>query len=114
MSTTRRKDELEDGRIDPDTKRGELLGFTKKKFDGYLWKVDSAIYISYIASKRRGNFRKLVSRIHALGFTVKVPTPLGRMQDILLRNGYIHTIEFHDYNPEDHVEVWVLDPPKKP
>jgi hypothetical protein len=67
--------------------------------------------VSFIVSKQRGNFRELVSRIHALGLTVKVPTPLGRMQEILMKNGYQHTQEPFDEEPGEMVDVWVLMPP---
>jgi len=101
---------LLDGIIELDTERGNLLGFTSDRFDGYLWKSGDAVLVSFIVSKRRGNFRELVRRIHALGLTVKVPTPLGRMQEILLKNGYQHTQEPFDMEPGEMVDVWVLRP----
>lgn len=101
--------ELSDGPILLDSDRAQSLGFTSDKFDGYLWKIQDAILISFIVSKQRGNFRQLVQRIHQLGLTVKVPTPLGRMQEILLKNGYQHTQEF-DANSGEYVDVWVLKP----
>lgn len=102
--------ELLDGIINLDTDRAKVLGFTSDKYDGYLWKQDGAIMVSFIVSKQRGNFRELVRRIHALGLTVKVPTPLGRMQEILLKNGYEHTTEPFDEEPDETVDVWVLRP----
>ena len=101
-----------DGIINLDTERGRELGFTHDRYEGYLWKVGDSIIISFIESKQRGNFRELVQRIHALGLTVKVPTPLGRMHEILLKNGCRHTIE--PFSDEDPIpcEVWVLPPPK--
>lgn len=100
---------LPDGPILLDSDTAQSLGFTSDKFDGYLWKTPDAIMVSFIVSKQRGNFRQLVQRILQLGLTVKVPTPLGRMQEILLKNGYQHTQEFDADNGE-HVNVWVLKP----
>ena len=102
--------ELLDGIINLDTDRAKLLGFTSDKYDGYLWRQGDAIMVSFIVSWQRGNFRELVRRIHALGLTVKVPTPLGRMQEILLKNGYEHTTEPFDEEPGETVDVWVLRP----
>jgi hypothetical protein len=102
--------ELLDGIINLDTDRAKLLGFTSDKYDGYLWRQGDAIMVSFIVSWQRGNFRELVRRIHALGLTVKVPTPLGRMQEILLKNGYEHTTEPFDEEPGETVDVWVLSP----
>ncbi len=102
--------ELLDGIINLDTDRAKLLGFTSDKYDGYLWRQGDAIIVSFIVSWQRGNFRELVRRIHALGLTVKVPTPLGRMQEILLKNGYEHTTEPFDEEPGETVDVWVLRP----
>lgn len=99
-----------DGKIELDTERARRLGFTKKKYDGYLWKTGNAIIISFIESKKRGNFRELVRRIHELGLTVKVPTPLGRMMEIVRKNGYEHTLEPFDKDPRETVDVWVLKP----
>lgn len=102
--------DLLDGIIQLDSERAKILGFTSDKYDGYLWKLDNAVMVSFIVSKNRGNFRELVRRIHALGLTVKVPTPLGRMQEILIKNGYQHTNEL-DENMGEGVDVWVLPPP---
>lgn len=103
---------LTDGIIHPNSDRARVLGFTSRKFEGYLWKMDGSIIISFIISKKRGNFRELVRRIHELGFTVKIPTPLGRMQEIVLKNGYELTRE--PFAPEigefEMVDVWVLKP----
>jgi hypothetical protein len=102
---------MKDGIINLDTKRGKELGFTSDKYDGYLWKQGESIFISFIVSRQRGNFRELVRRIHDLGLTVKVPTPLGQMQQILLKNGYQHTVEL-DEDIGEGVDVWLLPPPK--
>jgi hypothetical protein len=97
---------IEDGRIDLDTDRGKLLGFTSDVYDGYLWKQDGHIIISFIVSLRRGGFKRLVDRILSLGLGVKVPTPLGRMKDIVRKNGYRQTFEDKD---GERYEIWVLE-----
>ena len=96
-----------------DSERGKLVGFTSNRFeaDSYLWAMPGKIIISFIASKRRGNFRELVRRIHALGLAVVVPTPLGRMQEIIAKNGYIASVEY-DRDLDEFVELWTLKPPK--
>ncbi len=98
-----------DGIVQLDDDNARRIGFTSDKYDGYLWKLDGSVMVSFIVSKQRGNFRELVRRIHALGLTVKVPTPLGRMQEILIKNGYQHTNEMDD-NTGEGVDVWVLMP----
>ncbi len=95
-----------DGMIAFGSKEAEELGFTPDKFDGYLWKQDDAIIISLIVSKAKGNFKELVDKIRSFGLAVKIPTPLGRMQNIVKKNGYRHTIEDSEMGA---VEIWVLD-----
>ena len=87
---------LLDGIITLDTDRAKVLGFTSDKYEGYLWKQGDAVIVSFIVSKQRGNFRELVRRIHALGLTVKVPTPP------------------FDEEPGEMVDVWVLMPSNAP
>jgi hypothetical protein len=103
--------QIPDGMIALDSPSGNLLGFNSNRFEGYLWSQGDAVVVSFIVSKERGNFRELVRRIHALGLTVKVPTPLGRMQEILIKNGYQHTTEPFDQESGVTVDVWVLMPP---
>lgn len=97
-----------DGVIDLDTDDATRIGFTSDKYDGYLWKSGDSIVVSFIISRKRGNFRELVRRIHAKGLTVKVPTPLRRMEIILMKNGFEHTVE--DDPVMGAVDVWVLRP----
>ena len=74
---------MTDGLIKLGSAFGNQLGFTSDRFEpgSYLWKQGGDIMVSFIASRRPGHgaFRGLVERIHAMGLTVKVPTPLGRM-----------------------------------
>ena len=101
---------MKDGIINLDTPRGRQLGFTSDKYDGYLWKKGYSIIVSFIMSKARGNFRALVKRIHSLGYTVEVPMPLGRMQEIVLKNGYKPKVVPFSKDDPSLCEVWVLPP----
>ena len=107
MGYTRK--EMKNGIINLDTDRAKAIGFTSDKYEGYLWKQGDAVMVSFIVSKKRGNFCELVRRIHALGLTVKVPTPLGAMLQILLKNEFAHTTEI---DRGGAIDVWVLVPPR--
>ena len=93
----------------PDSDEGKRLGFTSENFSGWLWKIGNTIYISFIISKHqhKGNFKKLIDSILDSGYTVKIPTPLGRMQCIVRKSGYKRTYEYDELMREN-VEVWVL------
>ena len=84
------------------------LGFTADKFDGYLWRIDNEIVISLIISldPEMGNFRALVKRIKENGFTVAVPTPLGRMKSILIKWGFERQLRY-EKTINTNVEYWV-------
>ena len=99
---------LADGIIQPDSARGELFGFTHDKFFGWLWKDGDTISISCIESldPGKGNFRQLVSRIREMGFKVEIPTPLGRMEQIVEKNGYAKSLKVDSIMGK--VEVWML------
>jgi len=98
---------LSDGMIAFGSKEAEILGLTPDKFDGtWLWKNDDTIIISFIISRAKGNFKALVDRIRSLGFAVEIPTPLGRMQDIVIKNGYRHEVKNSGMGL---VDVWILD-----
>ena len=100
--------DLCDGPITIDSPRGESIQFTSDRFssDSYLWVRGEAVYVSFMESKARGNFRTLVEAILAAGMTVKVPTPLGRMEQIVQKCGYEFAVEDdHDIGP---VEVWTM------
>jgi len=101
-----RKKLIQNGIITLDSDVGKEIGFLSSKFDGYLWKKNNTIIISFIISKDRGNFRQLVKTLLDMGFTIEIPTPLGRMQDIVLRNGYIYrTVHDKLMGP---VDIWSL------
>jgi hypothetical protein len=100
---------MEDGVIELDSDRGRRLGFTSDRFGGYLWKLGEYVMISMAISSERGNFRQLVEEIQSLGMGVKIPTPIGRMQNIVREAGYQQSVEFDETYGEG-VEVWVLKP----
>jgi len=101
---------MKDGVIHPDSKFGKKIGFTSDKFDGYLWKLGDYIYISFIISKQpnQGNLSKLFNNILNTGHGVKVPTPIGKMEIIVRRKGFIQTYEWDDVF-QANVEVWIRD-----
>lgn len=96
-----------DGIIKPDSSVGKELGFTSDKFDGYLWKIDDHIMISFIVSldQGRGNLRNLFESIWKRGYQVWVPTPFPRMLAILKRLGFTQTFEYDDAF-KSYVEIW--------
>ena len=103
-------DRLEDGIViigHNKNHRGDMLGFTSDKFsqESYLWIKDGCVYISFIHSLKRGCFRSLVERILSLGYVVRIPTPIGRMHDIVMKNGYERK-----YDPACSVEYWEKQP----
>ena len=85
-----------------------ILGYLyKDKFDGYLFKKNKDIYISFIFSrnKRNGNLTQLFNNILNKGFNIKVPIPFPLMQLILNKKGFIKTIEKDKIIGD--IEVWV-------
>jgi hypothetical protein len=95
-----------DGIINPDSEFGKEIGFTSDLFGGYLWKSGERIVISLAESlkQNKGNLSKLFSNIEKAGFEVVVPTPLGKMQSILIHKGFG---QFYEYdNTFGVIEVW--------
>lgn len=85
------------------------LGFTQANFthDSYLWRENNEIWISLIGTLRekKGKFRHLVTTLNQqLGFDIIVPTPLGRMKDIVAKNGYQQKSLLID--KEQRLEAW--------
>lgn len=107
--TTKPRASLSDGIIELDSERGKSLGFTSERFgDGsYLWARDGAIIVSFIVSNKRGNFRALADVIRMMRLRVEIPTPLGRMRQIVSQAGYRQTFRFCEEVGES-VEIWVL------
>ena len=101
--------QLDDGIIGLDSDRSLSLRFTSDRYGhgSYLWKKDGAIIVSFIESLNKGNFRELAQAIIACGLRVEIPTPLGRMEEIVRKAGYTQTFPFCEQFGET-VEVWVL------
>lgn len=105
---------IPDGIVRPGTHRGEIFGLTPDRFeaDSYLWRTHNEIMISLIFAKGEGQgyFSALLNHLWGMGFTIKVPTPLGHMEQILIHKGFVRTIEFAE-EMQSEVEVWVKGPP---
>ena len=101
--------EVPEGIILLGTPAAQELGFTQDHFseDSYLWRIGDSIMISNIECKTPGNghFRRLLETIESKKFTIKVPTPMRRMQEILDKNGFYHSID-----PEQGFQVWIKHP----
>ncbi len=85
-------------------------GFTSDRFYGHLRRRRNSVYIWLVLSKDpgKGNFSSLVQSILDDGYTIKIPTPIGRMNEIVRARGFVPTLEF---DPEGEVfEVWVKEP----
>lgn len=98
----------ESGCIEPDSEKGKRFGFTKDLFEGYLFESGKDIYISFIISLRegKGNLRKLFDSILEEGYNVKVPTPFARMEMIIKKMGFKHTVEYVKEFGE-YADVWI-------
>ena len=98
-----------DGEIKLDSPFAKLIGFVSTDFGGYLWRTGNRIWISFIISKKqgKGNLSKLFSTIEEAGLQVAVPTPLGKMQSILEKKGFVATHEQSDCDPDTWCEVWI-------
>jgi hypothetical protein len=99
---------MKNGIINPS--KNAPFGFSPDHFDGWLWKINDAIFISFIEclSPGKGYFRKLIESILSQGFTVKIPTPLGRMQEIVIKNKYKKT--YATDKDMGTVEIWEKKP----
>jgi len=102
---------MKDGIIKLDTSRGREFGFTSDKFNGWLWKIDGYIYISFITSKQpgRGYLSQLFDAILSKGYGIKVPTPSALMRAILIKKGFVRKDEF-DERIKEVYEIWVKEP----
>lgn len=92
--------------IEPQDDRAKVWGFDR--FDGWLsvYEAEKVVYVSMIISNDpgKGNFSRLLERIWADRYTVKVPEPLPVMEHIVRQKGFIHTVELGMF------EVWVKAP----
>jgi len=99
---------VKDGIIEPDSEFGRQIGFTSDKFEGWLLKKGDVIYISLIINKQpeKDNLSKLLDNILRLGYTIKVPTPLGVIELKECKKGFRLAKVWWDL-AEEWVDVWV-------
>ena len=101
-----------DGFMEPSScKLAKELGFTSDKFTSgsYLGKSGDYIYLSFIQSKVEGQgyLSQLIKNTIKLGYGVKIPTPMGKMEEIVRSKGFIQTWEYSKAFGDEPVEVWV-------
>ena len=99
--------------IELDSPEATQFGFTSDKFHGYLAKPDNrdnVIIISLVVSldPGKGNFSKLIKTILDQGYIVWVPTPLGKMEEILKRKKF-YPIVIYDKQTEDYVVLYTSE-----
>ncbi|MEM5789484.1 MAG: hypothetical protein AAGU11_19395 [Syntrophobacteraceae bacterium] len=105
-----RCENLDSDLIVPDSPEAMRLGYCSAKFEGYIRHVNRTIYIWQIHSKDpgKGHLSALVQKMLDSGYTVKIPTPIGRMAEIVKQKGFVRTIE---YDPElEPYGVWIKEP----
>lgn len=83
------------------------IGFTEDLFNdySYLWFKDGVLWLSFISSKQKGAFRTLMQNIEKLGLIWRIPTPMGRMVEIGIKQGWSLFIEY-DEDMEDDLEYF--------
>lgn len=88
------------------------VGFTRDRFDGYLWRIGQVVYISLVVSKQpgEGHLSALFEALSSRGYTVRVPTPLAKMEAILRGKGFEEKREWWE-EIEDYGTVWEKPPP---
>jgi len=89
---------MNDGIIILDSNEGKELGFTSDKFDGWLWKKNDEIIISFIQSLKPGkcNLVKLFNRIREMDYKISIPNPFSRMEMICKKYGMRKIIKKDD------------------
>jgi hypothetical protein len=85
------KDLIPEGVININSPAAKHLYFTSDRFNphSYLWRTGNTITISFIMSKQKGNFRRLMNRIIEMGFDFEIPTPSGRMVEIAKKQDWV-------------------------
>ncbi len=103
-----------DGIIFPShSKLAKELGFTSDKFtsESYLGKKGDYIYLSFIHSQKEGKgyLSQLMRNIFRASYGVKIPTPMGKMEEIVRKKEFIQTWEYSKAMGDEPVEVWVKE-----
>jgi hypothetical protein len=96
---------------EPGDPRVRSFGWTKLKFRGYLSIEGNTIWISSICSiyKGKGNYSRMIRKLHNAGYTIKVPSPFPLMEAICKHLGFEKTVEHFKEAGED-IDVWVMRP----
>ena len=91
MSDIVNKELIPEGIINIDTQAGKYLCFTSDGFDphSYLWRKGNTVVVSFIISKQKGRFQKMMARIVEMGFDFEIPAPTKRMAEIGRKQGWI-------------------------
>ena len=94
-----------------DSTIGEMFGFTSESFRpdcSWLWKQRDSIILSmvWVVKPNQGYTQSLIREIREHGYTVKIPTPLGTMNAIIKKMGFVRKDEMTEQGP---CEVWVLN-----
>jgi hypothetical protein len=94
---------------EPGDPRVRKYGWRKGKFKGYVSIVEKTIWISSVWSLQpgRGNFKRMVKRMHNAGYEVKVPSPFPNMESICNHLGFERTEELFP-EADEMVTVYVL------
>jgi len=82
------------GMIDLDSDFGRSIGFTSDLFkDGsFLFGDENGIlWISMVLAKHKGagDFRSMMQNIESMGITFRIPTPIGNMVRICMKQGWM-------------------------
>ena len=99
--------------LQPGSPAALWFGFKADEFavDSYLWVQGNNVYVPFIASERpgEGNVTRLFKSINDRGFTVIVPIPFPKMEEILRHLGFEQGLDY-SFEHQKHVEVWIRDP----
>ena len=94
---------------EPGDPRVRKFGWTSQNFGGYLSIEGKTIWISSVWSKNpgKGNLSRLIKAIHRNKYTIKVPSPLTKMEAICKHFGMKNEPEYFEQAGET-IDVYVL------
>jgi hypothetical protein len=97
----------------PGDPRVNKYGWKLSQFSGFLSLDGNTIWISVVESRRPGcgHFSKMIRKLHAAGFTIKVPRPTDHMNAICEHLGFVRTEEIGDIAGTS-IAVWIMHPPE--
>jgi len=129
---------IPDGLITVDSEAGRMIGLTSRVFvkegergedieivdesgcaaGSQLFKEGDVMNIQQIevrASKRcKGHFTRLLERLSALGFTVKIIQPQGNMRPYCRKRSFREITEVSTSNPCVEIPITMIDPQQNP